>query len=109
MNRTYFDIYLAALSRADDPQGTLGDEWVIHPPDPDYGYDETPQNSLTFGAMGVDGVHYVILTIDGEVRDDSPVVYVSPMDSDCYHILAADFLTFLAEGRRAGRRDEPRF
>jgi hypothetical protein len=49
--------------------------------------------------MGVDGVHYVILTTDGTVRADSPVIQVCPMDfSDLYQVLAESFLSFLAQG-----------
>jgi hypothetical protein len=53
---------------------------------------------VTFAAMGVDGVHYAILKIDGQVRDDSPVVHVSPMDSDDITVMAESFLSFLAVG-----------
>jgi hypothetical protein len=95
---TAFDIFNAALAKAADTDGVLGDEGVIYPPNPDYGYHCTPTNALTFGAMGVDGVHYAILTIDGDARDESPVLQVSPMDGDCYHILAPSFLDYLATG-----------
>jgi hypothetical protein len=99
MNPTYFDTYLAALGRMDDPQGVLGDEWVIHPPNPDYGYNSTPRNALTFGCMGVDGVHYAILKLDGVVADESPVIQICPMDfSDLYQVMADSFLSFLANG-----------
>lgn len=46
----------------------------------------------------VDGVHIAILAIDGRVGDQSPVVYVSPMDSDDLMVLAPSFLEFLADG-----------
>lgn len=95
---TAFDIFTAALAKAADTHGVLGDERAIRPPDPAYGYHCTPTNALTFGAMGCDGVHYAILTIDGEVREQSPVLQVSPMDGDCYHILAPTFLEYLATG-----------
>jgi hypothetical protein len=69
----------------------------MHPPDPDYGYQATPKNAITFGVMGCDGVHYVVLTIGGAVTDESPVVQVCPMDfSDLYQVLAESFLHFLA-------------
>jgi hypothetical protein len=95
---TAFDIFIAAVAKVADANGVLGNEGVIYPPNPHYGYHCTPTNALTFGAMGVDGVHYAILTIDGTVRDQSPVLQVSPMDGDCYHILAATFLDYLAAG-----------
>ena len=101
---TAFNIFTSALATAADPQGVLGEEQVISPPDPAYGYHCTPTNALTFGAMGVDGVHYAILTIDGEVRDESPVLHVSPMDGDCYVILAPTFLDYLAAGCRVTTR-----
>lgn len=95
---TAFDIFNAALAKSVDPDGVLGDEGVICPPNPSYGYHCTPTNALTFCAMGVDGVHYAILTIDGDVRDQSPVLHISPIDGDCYHILAPSFLDYLATG-----------
>jgi hypothetical protein len=96
---TYFATYLKALDALEDPQ-VLGEEWVIHPPTPDYGYDETPRNALTFAVMGVDGVHYSILTESGTVEDDSAVVQINPMDDDIdvYRALAENFLQFLAIG-----------
>jgi hypothetical protein len=52
MNVTHFETYLHALDVCADPQGVLGEEWVLHPPNPDYGYESTPRNALTFGRMG---------------------------------------------------------
>lgn len=95
----YFKTYLQALDACPDRDGVLGDECVIHPPDPDYGYESTPRNAITFGCMGADGVHYAVLTIDGMVIDESPVVQVSPMDfSSPYCVLGDSFLGFLADG-----------
>lgn len=99
MKPTFFETYLRALDSCADVQGTLGEEWVIHPPNPDYGYESTPRNALTFGIMGVDGVHYAVLTIEDAVCDESPVIQVCPMDfSDLYQVLADSFLSFLADG-----------
>ena len=70
MNDTFFETFLRSLEPLPDKQGVLGKEWVIFPPSPDYGYASTPRNALTFAAMGVDGVHYAILAIEGVVRDD---------------------------------------
>src|SRR5688500_11459205 len=95
---TAFDIFTAALAKAAGSDGVLGDEQAICPPDPAFGYHCTPTNALTFASMGCDGVHYAILTIDSEVRDQSPVLQVSPMDRDCYHILAPTFLEYLSTG-----------
>ncbi len=99
MNAKHFETYVNALDACPDPQGVLGKEWVIHPPNPDHGYESTPLNALTFGAMGVDGVHYAILKIDRAVQDYSPVIQVCPMDfSDLYQVLGESFLSFLAAG-----------
>ena len=96
-NPTYFDTFLRAVENADDRCGVLGGEELVFPPDPAYGYWATPRNALTFAAMGVDGVHYAVLRIDGAVTDESPVIHVSPMDfSDPYAVLGASFLEYLA-------------
>lgn len=101
---THFETYLQALDACPDRDGVLGEECVIHPPNPDYGYDNTPKNAVTFGCMGVDGVHYAVLALDGVVTDGSPVVQVSPMDfSDPYSVLGESFLGFLADGCGSSR------
>jgi hypothetical protein len=99
MGVTYFETYLRALDACADVQGVLGEEWVIHPPNPDYGYESTPRNALTFGCMGVDGVHYAILSLEDGITDESPVIQICPMDfSDLYQAKGDSFLTFLADG-----------
>lgn len=106
MTDSYFSAYLRALDAWPSLDGVLGDEIAIHPPDPDFGYSSTPRNALTFGQMGVDGVHYAVLAIDGEVTDQSPVIEVSPMDfGECYSVLAENFLEFLAVGCGADHRE----
>jgi hypothetical protein len=96
---TYFETFLHALENNKDKQGVLGDEWVVFPPNPDYGYNSTPLNALTFATMGVDGVHYAILTEKGAVSDNSPVIQICPMDfSDLYQVLASSFLSYLSKG-----------
>lgn len=47
--------------------------------------------------MGVDVVHTAILHDDGRVSDDSPVVYVCPMDSLSVFVIADSFLSYLAD------------
>jgi hypothetical protein len=97
MDATFFDTFLRAVENARDRQGVLGENYLVFPPTPDYGYDATPRNALTFGTMGVDGVHYAILKIDGEVTDESPVIHVGPMDfSEPYLVLGDCFLSYLA-------------
>jgi hypothetical protein len=94
---TLFDIFVRAIAQAADRRGVLGNDEIVFPPEPDFGYDSTPRNALTFGAMGVDGVHYAILKIDGAVTDESPVIHVSPMDfSGPYAVLGESFLAYLA-------------
>ena len=96
MAKTHFDIFMEAYAAVDERERHLGGDVILCPPDPDYGYDSTPANAFTFAAMGVDGVHWSILTIDGRVRDDSPIVYVSPMDSDDVIVMGESLLSFLS-------------
>ena len=93
-----FQRFLAAAGAWDDPFDTLDGDALVNPPVDDFGYLNTPANSLTFLTMGVDGVHTAILKRDGVVREDSPVIYISPMDSDEWTILAPTFVDYLADG-----------
>ncbi|MFN9753054.1 MAG: hypothetical protein ACK57U_16905, partial [Planctomycetota bacterium] len=70
---TAFNTFMTALGSAVTVDGVLGDEGVEFPPRENVDYWATPQNAVVFGWMGVDGVHYAILKIDGEIRDTSPV------------------------------------
>lgn len=106
MSDSYFHVYLAALDAAASLDRVLGDETPIHPPAEDYGYSSTPRNALTFAKMGVDGVHYSVLAINGRVSNESPVIQVSPGDFGDYHrVLAGSFLEFLAVGCGADVRE----
>jgi hypothetical protein len=96
--RTHFDAFMDAFAAMDAHSRLLGGDEVLCPPRSDVDYQSTPRNALTFGWMGVDGVHYAILKLDGAVRDDSPVVQVSPMDSEDVTVLAGSFLEYLADG-----------
>lgn len=96
---TDFEIFVSALTllSGNDRFQAMGDECPIVPPVEDYGYQATPQSAIVFGTMGVDGVHYAILKRDGAVRNDSPVIHVSPMDFDApYLLLAHSFVEYLA-------------
>lgn len=96
---TAFDRFIAALKSDTNHDGVLGDECVEFPPNDTVDYWATPQNAIVFGWMGVDGVHYAILKIDGEVRDDSPVIQIGPMDfEEPYSLLAPTFIDYLAIG-----------
>lgn len=96
--RSIVCVYLAALETCGDVDGVLGESLVVHPPNPDFGYDETPGNVLTFACLGADGVHYAILTRDGHPTEDAAVIQISPMDEPPYQVLSATFLLFLADG-----------
>ena len=96
---TAFDAFLTALEKTTDREGVLGDESIEYPPSETVDYWATPQNAVVFGWMGVDGVHYAILKIDGKIRDESPVIQVGPMDFDePYSLLAPAFADYLAIG-----------
>jgi hypothetical protein len=99
MDATYFDTFVRAVENTPKRErlGVLGEDYLVFPPQTDYGYEATPRNALTFANMGVDGVHYAILKIDGEVSDESPVIHVGPMDfSEPYVVLADCFINYLA-------------
>ena len=98
MSVTHFQTFIDAFALIEKQDRLLAGDFVICPPSNDFGYQSTPKNALTFATMGVDGVHYAVLTINGIVRDDSPVVQVSPMDSEDVFILAGSFLNYLADG-----------
>jgi hypothetical protein len=100
MALTHFDIFMKAFAVLDERSRVLDGDCVLCPPSEDFGYQSTPKNALTFASLGCDGVHYAILKRDGLVRDDSPVVQVSPMDSDDITVLACSFLRYLADGCR---------
>jgi hypothetical protein len=95
---THFQTFIDGFAAVEQKSRRLGGDDVLCPPTNDYGYQSTPKNAVTFASMGVDGVHYAILKIDGQVRDDSPVVQVSPMDSEDVTVLAESLLSFLAVG-----------
>lgn len=98
-NTTCFETFVRAVEKTPERErdGVLGEDELVFPPRLDYGYDATPRNALTFACMGVDGVHYAILTIDGAVSDESPVIHVSPMDfSEPYAVLGECFVSYLA-------------
>lgn len=94
-----FQTFLTAARAWHDPYDVLDGDYLVDPPKDDFGYFNTPANSLTFLAMGVGGVHTAMLKLDGAVRNDSPVIYVSPTDGDAeWTILAPTFVDFLADG-----------
>jgi hypothetical protein len=102
---THFDAFLTAVRECNAHRELLRGDDLLDPPNPDYGYHCTPHNALTFSAMGVDGVHTAILHDDGRVSDDSPVVYVCPMDSPSVFVIADSFLSYLADGCDVSRAE----
>ena len=95
---TAFETFTAALARCKDRRRLFGGDEAVFPPSENFGYDCTPRNAVTFAQMGVDGVHYAVLKLAGVVRDQSPVIQVSPMDDPPVAVLAESFLAYLAEG-----------
>jgi hypothetical protein len=96
---TDFETFLIAIGRLSkaERRTVLGEESVIYPPNDQLGYESTPNGAVAFGAMGVDGVHYLVLKLDGEIRDDSPVVHFSPMDfSSPYALMGHTFAEYSA-------------
>ena len=105
MATTHFQTFIDAFAAVEQRSRLLAGDDVLWPPSEDFGYQSTPKNAVTFASMGVDGIHYAILKIDGQVRDDSPIVHVSPMDSDDITVMAESFLSFLADGCGVSARE----
>src|ERR1700722_735722 len=103
---TAFDTFLTAPGKTSNLERVLGADEVVYPPEEESGYPETPLNAVVFGWLGVDGVHYAILTIDGESRDESPVIQISPTSFDSpYMLLAPTFTDYLAKGCAVSRKE----
>jgi hypothetical protein len=97
MSASHFQIFLDAIEKCSNREGILGEEDLVFPPTVDSLYAATPRNAVTFGQMGVDGVHFTILRVDGEIDNNSPVIQVGPMDfSEPYVVLGDSFLDYLA-------------
>ena len=93
-----FDLFARATLRAADPSAFWGrDRFLLPPDDSDYrSYGPSPKNALPFLSMCVDGVHWTLLAVDGAVREDSPVIRVSPMDfSDPHAVEAPSFMDWI--------------
>lgn len=97
---TDFQIFIEAFSRLKEEDRRLDEDFILCPPVEDYGYQSTPRNALTFSEMRVDGDHEAILKIDGAIRNDSPVIHVSPMDPEDVFVVADSFLSYLADACR---------
>jgi hypothetical protein len=67
------------------------------------GYESTPINSLTFAHTGGDGVHYSLVTVEGNVSEDSPVVMTVPMNHPKVNLVVGEnLLEFLCLGEQLG-------
>jgi hypothetical protein len=81
-------------------------EWAgifVHSKLERWGYEATPLNSVTFGSTGGDGVHFGFLHVDGEKRDDGPIVMTVPMAFERPNIVVAETLSeFVRIGCRSG-------
>jgi len=93
-----FDAFLSSSNAISNAYGIHGDDDLLNPPSPDYGYDSTPLNSLTFASMGCDGVHYALITINGKKKEECPVAMICPMDSDDICFLANSFKEYISQG-----------
>lgn len=76
-----------------------------YPPSADDGakYYCTPANASVFGWTGGDGVHFSMLHLDNQVRNEPPIVMTVPMHFDKPNwILGANLFEFLALGCTMG-------
>ena len=102
---TFFEaFFLAARLYSKDGMILGGYVYLVDPPKHEQEY-QTPVNSLTFSDMGVDGVRYALIKLDGRVTNDSPVVQVDPMSSEPITVVGATFLDYLADGCNVSRDD----
>ncbi|MFG0243032.1 MAG: hypothetical protein ACF8R9_09620 [Phycisphaerales bacterium JB054] len=83
--------HLASILGIDDPLDEIG-IYLCSDVQP---YHATPRNSTPFAASGVDGVHYVLLHLPERRLEDSPVIEVSPMDSDAWQCVGDNLREFL--------------
>ncbi|KRE92137.1 hypothetical protein ASG89_33795 [Paenibacillus sp. Soil766] len=62
------------------------------------GYFCTPVDSFSFARTGMDGIHFVLLTDFGLVKDlnEVPVIGISPMDSERVRIVARNLSNFFS-------------
>ena len=102
---TSFDIFLESLTRTSNLFDILDDGFVEFPLREDRSYWCTPKNAVIFGWTGVDGIHYTILKIEDDIREDSPILRVSPTDfEEPFSLLGRTFVDFLAIGCTVDRQ-----
>ena len=67
------------------------------------GYESTPINSLTFAQTGGDGVHFSLVSSQGEISDSSPVVMTVPMNFGIENLIVGEnLIEFFCLGERVG-------
>ena len=92
---TTFDLFRRAAERAEGREDVWPVDITVLAAD---GFDlrrygASPTNARPFADMGVDGVHWTLLALDGAVRENSPVLQVSPTDGpDALSVEARSFL-----------------
>jgi hypothetical protein len=101
---TSFEIFINAIMRLPEKQRdfVLDNVYLCLPPGKsDFQYWCTPKSAVTFATLGIDGVHYAILELNGLLCENSPVFQIDPTDSDTpYCLLADSFVEYLATGCR---------
>ncbi len=64
---------------------------------------QTPINSFTFAQTGGDGVHFSLVTLEGKVLENSPVVMTVPMNYGKVNLIVGEnLLEFLCLGEQLG-------
>lgn len=75
----------------------------LNTPPRNFGYAATPQNSITFAHLGVDGIHVGVLTANDTIDPESPVVLTIPMAFEQQNFIVGENLhDFLSLGCRGG-------
>jgi len=90
-----FRSVMAIARRADN---ALGDDLeVVAPPDTYPRCEALPERARVFATLGVDGVHFALLSGESMSADD-PVVEITPTEDSACRIVAASFASFVARG-----------
>lgn len=66
-------------------------------------YESTPRNSCAFAETGVDGVHFSLVQVDGQITEKSPVVMTVPANyGEENLIVGSNLYEFLCLGSKIG-------
>jgi hypothetical protein len=107
---TFFEELEAARSdgvswqrRRQSPSVVTGVGFLLYrPPLLNLPISATPTNSRAFASAGLDGSHFNFLLLDGEVREDAPVVMTCPRGAPDNVVVGEDLLDFLCLGVGTG-------